>query len=342
MTLRIAIMWRGDLSAEAAGFASNERLRPVAEAFVAAGARVEPVIWRDEVVDAIRPRLLTADAVLVWVDPIGGGEDRSRVDPLLREVAEAGVMVSAHPDVITAIGTKDVLFDTRQIGWAGDVHRYASLDELRAALPARLTTGARVLKERRGNGGIGVWKVELVDVAGGCVRVHEAHVRDLATQELGLDEFVDQFAPYFESGGCLVDQPFQPRVAEGMTRAYLVGDEVVGFAYQGAETLVQSPADVERVMGLPSPKTMLPPDEPRLAGLRTRLETEWLPALQRITALETNDLPLLWDLDFLLGPRDSGGNDTHVLCEINVSCITPFPPGAVARLVDKTLARLGT
>ena len=43
------------------------------------------------------------DAVLVWVDPIVGGEDRSTLDALLREVAASGVYVSAHPDTILAL-----------------------------------------------------------------------------------------------------------------------------------------------------------------------------------------------------------------------------------------------
>ena len=51
--------------------------------------------------------------MLVWVNPIEQGLDRSKLDPLLREVADAGVWVSAHPDVILRMGTKEVLFDTR-------------------------------------------------------------------------------------------------------------------------------------------------------------------------------------------------------------------------------------
>jgi len=49
--------------------------------------------------------------VLVWVNPIEQGLDRSRLDPLLRDVAATGVFVSAHPDVILRMGTKEVLVD---------------------------------------------------------------------------------------------------------------------------------------------------------------------------------------------------------------------------------------
>ena len=50
--------------------------------------------------------------------------------------------------------------------------------------------------------------------------------------------------------------------------------------------------------------------------------------------------PVLWDVDFLYGPKDNQGADTFVLCEINVSSVYPFPPDAMAPLVAETVARL--
>src|SRR5207245_1290695 len=123
--------------------------------------------------------------VLVWVNPIEQGRDRSQLDPLLREVAAAGVWVSAHPDVILKIGTKKVLVDTRHMSWSSDVHLYRTAEELRAQLPARLAAhGPLVLKQHRGMGGDGVWKVEL-DVDEEAVRVQHA-ARDSASQRMPL------------------------------------------------------------------------------------------------------------------------------------------------------------
>jgi hypothetical protein len=51
-------------------------------------------------------------------------------------------------------------------------------------------------------------------------------------------------------------------------------------------------------------------------------------------------LPIIWDADFLYGPRTVAGEDSYVLCEINVSSVAPFPeqaPEAIARLA---MARL--
>ena len=76
--------------------------------------------------------------MLVWVNPIEQGLDRSKLDPLLREVAAAGVWVSAHPDVILRMATKQVLVDTRELSWGTDTRLYRSAAELRerAAGPA--------------------------------------------------------------------------------------------------------------------------------------------------------------------------------------------------------------
>ncbi len=45
---------------------------------------------------------------------------------------------------------------------------------------------------------------------------------------------------------------------------------------------------------------------------------------------------MLWDCDFMFGEQQ----DSYVLCEINVSSVSPFPPSAVAPLVAAVLARL--
>jgi hypothetical protein len=117
----------------------------------------------------------------------------------------------------------------------------------------------------------------------------------------------------------------------GLRRVYLVGEEVVGFSLQGARPLRDEPGGPERVMGLPSAKTMLPPDHEPYQDLRRQVEA-WLPDMQRILGVPTERLPILWDTDFLLGPPTADGDETYVLCEINASCITPFPPEAPARL----------
>jgi hypothetical protein len=70
------------------------------------------------------------------------------------------------------------------------------------------------------------------------------------------------------------------------------------------------------------------------------METEWLDALCQTLQMETRSLPILWDADFLYGPKTASGEDTHVLCEINVSSVYPFPEEALEPLARATRERL--
>jgi len=42
---------------------------------------------------------------------------------------------------------------------------------------------------------------------------------------------------YFAAEGCIVDQPFQPRLPDGMIRCYMTSDKVVGFGHQLVKAL---------------------------------------------------------------------------------------------------------
>ena len=95
-------------------------------------------------------------------------------------------------------------------------------------------------------------------------------------------------------------------------------------------------------MGLPSPKTMYPPDAPEFAPLGAQLETEWVPGLRNLIGLPRERLPVIWDADFLLGPPAVDGTDSYVLCEINCSCVTPFPPEAPEQIARATVDALET
>jgi hypothetical protein len=75
-------------------------------------------------------------------------------------------------------------------------------------------------------------------------------------------------------------------------------------------------------------------------ALRTHMETEWTPQMMQVLDLDSNSLPIIWDADFLYGPRTPSGDDTYVLCEINVSSVSPFPEQAPAEIARLALARL--
>ena len=306
-----------------------QRFAGVFDAFAALGAVAVPAPYHDDDRDAVRRQLLAADGVLVWVNPIQDGRDRSVLDALLREVAAAGVFVSAHPDLILKIGTKEVLYSTRSLGWGCDTHLYRSARQLRDELPARLAAGPRVLKQYRGHSGDGVWKVEAAP--DGSVRARHAK-RGSIEETLPLEALAECMAPYFGAGP-MVDQAWQARLAEGMIRCYLVQDRVEGFGHQAVNAL--HPTEP-----VPSPRLYHPPSRPEFQALKRRLEDDWLPAMQPLLGIETDALPILWDCDFLLGPKDGAGDDSYVLCEINVSSVAPFPESVLEPLARATLRRL--
>src|SRR6266568_4653879 len=95
---RVAILWRGEQTA-APPVPGTTRFHQMFAALNLVGLTAEPVLYSEEAEEQVRARLLAVGGVLVWVDPLSGGRDRSRLDLLLRDVAAQGVWVSAHPDV---------------------------------------------------------------------------------------------------------------------------------------------------------------------------------------------------------------------------------------------------
>ena len=64
------------------------------------------------------------------------------------------------------------------------------------------------------------------------------------------------------------------------------------------------------------------------------------PRLMRILGIDRNSLPIIWDADFLYGPRNEAGEDTYVLCEINVSSVFAIPDDAPTAIARLAMARL--
>lgn len=334
----IALLWRGDPTRVETPTPANNRLYPLFKAFADLNVSAVPVPYTEEATEEIRARLLEMDGVLVWVDPITDGRDRSKLDHMLQDLSEHGVWVSAHPKVIQSIGTKDVLFETRRLGWGANTHLYRDPLEFKERFPASLNSAnPRVLKQRRGNGGIGTWKVELASYASKIahsdpiVRVQEAR-RGSAPENLALSTFMSRCEKYFLGGACLIDQEFQSRTEEGMIRCYLVHDAVVGFSTQKPTR----PGDFVMARD----KTMYEPSEPRFEYLKAKMESEWVPELQQLFSIDRNSLPVIWDADFLYGPKNREGGDTYVLGEINVSAVLPFPLSAVEKIAQAALSRM--
>lgn len=338
---RLALLWRGDREARANATTDKNRYNQIFEKLAARGIHAEPAVYCEEAEDEVRAQLLRVDGVLVWVNPQADGRNRHRLDAMLRDVASREVWISAHPDIILAMGTKAVLHRTKHLGWGTDTHLYRSAEALRAEFPCRLQSdGPRVLKRNRGNGGQGTWKVELLFASDGMVRVLEAR-KGSVPEELPLGDFLARCNEYFLNDWCVVDQPFQPRLPDGMIRCYMGVDRVIGFGHQLIKALIPPPPEgPDSPAAQPGPRIMHPASAPQFQRLRTLMEGEWTPQMMEVLGMERDALPIIWDADFLYGPRDAAGEDTYVLCEINVSCVFPIPDQAPAEIAKLAEARL--
>ncbi len=349
---RVGLLARGDAHTGTPSPRAKELMVPVIEAFGAAGVLAEHVVYADDAVSEVQEQLRALDGVLVWVNPIQDGATRASLDALLRDVAGAGVWVSARPDVILKMGTKEVLFQTRTVGWETETDVYRSVGELMERFPTRLARhGRRVLKQGRGTAGNGVWRIDLlppVPLNGqtlsldAMVQVQHALVGladGEAVEELRLGAFLDRCGQYFAWSGCLVDQTYQDRLRDGMVRCYLTHDEVVGFCHQWPQALLDAGATGGQSAAPQRRSVMEGPNAPAFRALKSKMR-EWVPQMQHLLDIETHDLPIIWDADFLYGPKDDAGEDSYVLCEINVSAVWPFPPAAIEPMVKASVAQL--
>lgn len=336
---RIAIVGPGDRELRATATGDEGRFVDLFEALRAAGHQVDPAIYHDDFADEVRAQLVDVDIALVWRNPIHDGRTRVVLDNMLRAVADAGTIVSAHPDVILKLGTKEVLYDTRELGWGVDTKCYRRADELVDGLVAALPNGPRVLKQHRGSSGDGVWRCELAEPTSDAVTVTESTLvrvrhakRGSVDEELTLGEFCATVASYLADDGLVIDQQFQSRLGEGMVRCYVVRNQVAGFGLQEVNALIEAPPGGDAP--LPSQRHYHPPTLPEYQALKRKLETEWIPGMQQLLEIGDDQLPLLWDCDFLLGEPTPTGDDTYVLCEINASSVAPYPPSAVPFIVE--------
>ncbi len=314
--MKVAIVWSGD---EHSPPLEQSRYQAVAQALRAVGLEPIGVIYNDVVAAEVKIQLHQVQAVLVWVNPLQQDSNRHILDVMLREIAMAGVYVSTHPDMILKLGTKEVLFKTKDMTWGCETHLYSTLFELQLQLPNHLKKGSRVLKQYRGNDGIGVWKVQAHPADATLLRVRHAPRANLEI-DMSFAAFYQMLEPYFANAGKIIDQTYQYRLTEGMVRCYLVQDKVVGFGYQEINALYPMPFG--EVARLPTERLYYPENQVEFQAIRQSMESQWLQQLCQILEIKATDLPMIWDADFLFSDMDK---DSFVLCEINVSCVSPFP-----------------
>jgi hypothetical protein len=173
---------------------------------------------------------------------------------------------------------------------------------------------------------MGVWKVQLpmnnfTSAERGIappqsetiVRVRHAK-RGCNEKEMTVGQFFKPCEEYFIANGRMIDQEYQVRLPEGMIRCYLVHEKVAGFGHQAVNALFPAPSGASPTEAPQTGRRLYhPPTKPEFQTLKHKLEHEWVPAVQQLLEINTNNLPILWDCDFLLGPKEESGEDTYVL-----------------------------
>lgn len=324
---RVGLLVRRSRAAPDQPTRTEERLVAIAAVLSHVGLAAEIVPFSEERASEVRRHVMDLAACLVWINPLQDGRDRRVVNALIAEAATAGVRVSAHPDVIHAIGTKEVLYRTRDFGWALPVELHTSAEELKAALRRHEQAAVtRVLKPLRGNDGDGVSRI--TPLGKGSWKVRRAS--DDQESVTDADEITVMLATSLASGG-VIDQAAGDASELGMVRCYMSLDRCVGFARQ----LPRAPG--RDAFAMKSEKVFHPREAPAFADLLAAMEEEWAPALLKATGVRRDEAPLLWDADFLF--RRAPRAFPLALCEINASCVSPFPPEAPS-VVAANLLRL--
>jgi hypothetical protein len=155
-----------------------------------------------------------------------------------------------------------------------------------------------------------------------------------------LRDFINHCASHLAWSGCLIDQPFQPRLSEGMLRCYFSQERVVGFCRQWPIRGLLNPAEARAATTAARASIMESVDAPAYQNLRRQAEQDWLPQLLDLLDLTPDSLPAIWDADLLFGEKDLQGQDTYILCEINTSAVWPFPPTAAQKIAETAHAHL--
>jgi hypothetical protein len=211
---------------------TEEKYKDLANAFVDSGYRIKSVSYNDEKVNDVFKELSGFDAVLVWVNPVEQGNNRKMLDTMLVNLSRIGCFVSTHPQVLLKIGTKDVLYKTKSLGWAGEIRMYSTLDEFKQEFPRSLVkSGIKILKRHRGNGGNGVFKILENSTDDQVTVIHASNSNEIKV--LSWADFFKDFGAFINEDGVLIEQEWNENLANGIVRCYLCGNKVTGFGIPG-------------------------------------------------------------------------------------------------------------
>jgi hypothetical protein len=130
---RIGLLYRGTRGAARASERAEALLGPLFQALEELGGAPEHVVYADDAVDDVRRELLQLDGVLVWVNPIQDRANRACSTTCYVMSPPIACGCPAPTDVIAKMGTIEVLYRTRALGWGSEVGCIALLKTLASA-----------------------------------------------------------------------------------------------------------------------------------------------------------------------------------------------------------------
>ena len=247
--------------------------------------------------------------------------------------SEKGILVSTHPDIISKIGTKKILYDTRNEAWgSGSTTKlYKNAEDLKENLIKSLSTypnTPRVLKMERGCSGKGVWRCEISNTPASNCKTEDLHLRvhhagdDIVEEHVHVTDFIARLAKRMAIfGGGVVDMPYLPRINEGIIRCYMFRGRCGGVLHQSNVELIESCQHPKlHKLNLTRGYNVEPPSTSKHNELAKILEEEWIPKLltnvglledqenssqvfrKRKNELQSkidNMLPVIWDMNFI-------------------------------------------
>ncbi len=319
---------------------TEEKYRKLAAHLIEKEFNVISVLYNDTISDKLAKDLSRYNAILVWVNPIEQQGDRTTLDALLMNLSAQGCFVSAHPDTILKMGTKEILYKIRETEFGGDTKLYRSFDDFKERF-LKDQPVIRILKQYRGNGGDGVYKIDPSNSKNNKIVV--THAKNGNDEKLvSVDGLFKMFESYFNTSSMLIDQEWNPNIVNGMVRCYLSGSKVTGFGYQEINALYPI-TERSPVYKKPSQRFYFSEDCAMFTDLKKIMENSWVAQLQEITGIKNEMLPVIWDADFFINKINTEDtSEKYTLCEINVSCVSPFPESSIPYIAEEVKKRMCT
>ena len=339
MNHSIALMIFGE-PGSARNALTEEKYKMLAAHLIEQGFNVDSVLYNDTISDKLAKDLSRYNAILVWVNPIEQQGDRRILDALLMNLSAQGCFVSAHPDTILKMGTKEILYKIRESEFGGNTKLYHSFNDFKERF-LKDEPGIRILKQYRGNGGDGVFKIDASNIKNNKVGITHAKNGN-EEKQVSVDDLFNTFESYFKTNSLLIDQAWNQNIVNGMVRCYLSGSKVTGFGYQEINALYPI-TEGSPVCKKPSQRFYFSENCGLFSDLRNIMEKSWVAQLQEVTGIENEMLPVIWDADFFINKINTEStSEKYSLCEINVSCVSPFPESSIPYIAEELRKRIIT